>query len=134
MDLARDFVRVHRDEIIRASVVGSVFRQSHQCHDVDILIIPRLEVTIRSEPPINIFMTTEEEWQTALMQYAPSAGSTIGARAAAKSHGYKLSQHGLYDRDTNELITRDAHTIYEMIGTTKSQWVEKSLRGEGNLI
>lgn len=132
---AEAWVRANRDTLERAAIVGSVLRQKDECHDVDLLVIPKPGCTlVEPDPPINVFTTSLECWQPALMQYAPSAGSTIGARAAAKARGYRLSQYGLFLGQSQTCISRDAREIYGIVGATMSRWVVRSLAGEGVLV
>lgn len=130
--LAREWAVAHDNEIERAAIVGSVLRKAEECHDVDILVIPKTGMTIiEADPPINIFITTRDAWEPALMQYAPSVGSTIGTRARAKEAGYKLNQYGLFHKE--QLVTLSARRIVQVINATLSQWVDKSLNGKGFL-
>jgi DNA polymerase/3'-5' exonuclease PolX len=138
--LAREWVAAHDSEIERAAIVGSVLREAEECHDVDILVIPKTGMTIvEADPPINIFITTHDAWEPALMQYAPSAGSTIGTRARAKEAGYKLNQYGLFSgtpvmwSTKDQLVSVSARRIVQLINSTLSQWVDKSLNGKGIL-
>jgi len=134
LKLAEKWVEDHAIQIQRAAVVGSVLRQEEECHDVDLLVIPKIGQTImEAELPINLFITDRDSWETAVMQYAPAVGSTIGTRKKAKDMGYKLNQYGLFRKDDKYPISRSANKICQTIGATISRWVVASLSGEMNI-
>lgn len=129
MRLAHRYVRAHEGEFERAAVVGSVLRRKPMVHDVDLLVIPAPGVTFQKpEKPLNVFVTTHECWEPALMQYGPAVESVIGQRSRAKALGFTLSQYGL--RRGPDFVSRDAEEICGLIGATVSEWVLRSLDGD----
>lgn len=133
MNCAEQFVVTYLPLLERVAVMGSTFRRKAQVHDVDLLVTPLPGVMLpKFEKPLNVFVTTSESWETAVMQYAPDVESVIGTRYRAKIRGFKLNQYGLFVGSEKNwtLVSRSAQEIYQLVGMSMSQWVKKSLAGE----
>jgi hypothetical protein len=77
-----------------------------------------LQVDLRVVPP--------ESWGAALQYFTGSKAHNVGVRTIAVRAGLKLSEYGLFDAETDELIvSRTEEELYERLGL---QWVPPPLR------
>ena len=66
---------------------------------------------------VELYFTTKEEWGAALLAYSSKRGSGIGLRIVARLKGFKLTQHGLFNRKTGRRIAgRTEEEIYHALG------------------
>jgi DNA polymerase (family 10) len=125
----------------RIMVVGSIRRKEPNPVDIDIVIIPKnkkskekIEEILSKKGrkilggeqkaffnvegvEVELYYTTLEEWGAALLAYSSRFGAGIGLRIIARAKGYKLNQHGLFDRKTGKRIAgRTEHEIYHALG------------------
>ncbi|MBI2043663.1 DNA polymerase III, partial [Candidatus Pacearchaeota archaeon] len=64
-----------------------------------------------------LYYTNEEEWGAALLAYSSKRGAGIGLRIIARFKGFKLNQHGLFNRKTGRFIVgRTERDIYRALG------------------
>lgn len=124
---ARAFVKAHGAVIERVAIVGSILRNHDVVHDVDLLVVLKPGAELQSAPPVNVFTTTREAWEVAVLQYAPGL-VTIGLRAKAKAAGFKLNHVGLWRGD--ELVSQCAAKICALVKAPVPAPVERSLSGE----
>ena len=58
-----------------------------------------------------------EQMESELLAYSSRKGSGIGLRLVAKRKGFKLTQHGLFDRKTGKRIAgKTEEEIYHALG------------------
>lgn len=64
-----------------------------------------------------VFVKDPDTWGAALLFFSGSAAFNIRMRAAAKRKGFKLSQNGLFNRDTGELVaSKTEEDIFAALG------------------
>ncbi|MEK6833474.1 MAG: hypothetical protein AABY32_05490, partial [Nanoarchaeota archaeon] len=124
----------------RIEIAGSIRRGEINPKDIDIVLIPKdknkleefMKIKVKGkfisggehESSWNIngvqtelYYTTEEEWGAELLAYSSKKGAGIGLRIIAKRKGFKLTQHGLFDRKTGKKIAGKTETeIYHALG------------------
>jgi len=109
----------------KIEIVGSIRRKEKNPIDIDIVLIPKnrieLEEFMKTKGKfiqggehestwningikVELYYTTEEEWGAELLAYSSKKGSAIGLRIIAKKKGFKLTQHGLFNRKTGKKI------------------------------
>jgi DNA polymerase (family 10) len=111
----------------RIEIAGSIRRKEENPKDIDIVLIPqdknKLEYFIKSKlngkflqggehestwkienTQVELYYTNEEEWGAELLAYSSKKGAGIGLRIIAKRKGFKLTQHGLFNRKTGKRI------------------------------
>ncbi|KUL55395.1 phosphoesterase [Streptomyces sp. NRRL F-4489] len=77
-----------------------------------------LQVDLRVLPP--------DSWGAGLQYFTGSKGHNIRTRAIAVRHGLKLSEYGLFDSESGELVTsRTEEEIYQRLGLP---WIPPPLR------
>jgi len=64
------------------------------------------------------------EWGSMLLAYSGKSGSNIGLRIIARTKGFKLTQHGLFNRKTGKyLVGRTEREIYKALNREyKEPW------------
>lgn len=124
----------------RISVAGSIRRHAENPHDIDIVLIPKdkgkLEEAMKKlfggkfvqggehestwkveNVKVELYYTDDDEWGAELLAYSGVKGSNIGLRLVAKRKGFKLTQHGLFDRKTGRRIAgKTEEEIYHALG------------------
>ncbi|MEM3116758.1 MAG: hypothetical protein QXX55_02115 [Candidatus Pacearchaeota archaeon] len=125
----------------KIEIVGSIRRKKPNPRDIDIVLIPKnhrakekIEKILSSKGKkilggekkaffrvhgieVELYYTSPEEWGAALLAYSSRVGSGIGLRIIARIKGFKLNQHGLFDRKTNKRIAgRTEEEIYRALG------------------
>jgi len=119
------------DFVERVEVCGSVRRKKELVGDVDIVIIPKdgcmsrlaemnahvteQKARIDTAIPVEIYFTTEDEWGAALMHHTGSKELNIRQRVVAKSKGYTLSQHGLFEGGVM-IAGKTERELYDKLG------------------
>ena len=69
------------------------------------------------EIEVELYYTIPEEWGAALLAYSSRRGSGIGLRIIARFKGFKLTQHGLFNRKTGRRIAgKTEKEIYRALG------------------
>lgn len=106
----------------RMEICGSVRRRVPEVHDIDILAVNEerkgtiVRLATHSGIPVDIYYTSEESWGAFQLFLTGSGEYNIMMRAKAKAKGFKLSQYGLFKRDTNELIaSKTEEEIYRAL-------------------
>jgi DNA polymerase (family 10) len=124
----------------RIKLAGSIRRNVENPGDIDIVLIPKdkekLEEYIRTKlkwkfvqggehestwnikrVKVELYYTNEDEWGAELLAYSSEKGAGIGLRLVAKRKGFKLTQHGLFDRITGRKIAgKTEEEIYHALG------------------
>jgi DNA polymerase (family 10) len=124
----------------RIEIAGSIRRHEIYPKDIDIVLIPKnkdkLEKFIKVKLNgrylqggehestwsidgihVELYYTNEEEWGAELLAYSSRKGAGIGLRIIAKRKGFKLTQHGLFNRKTGKKIAGKTETeIYHALG------------------
>jgi len=111
----------------KIEIAGSIRRGEKHPFDIDIVLIPKdkdkLEEFIKKSlngkylqggghestweingVKVELYYTDEEEWGAELLAYSSEKGAGIGLRIVARKKGFKLTQHGLFDRKTGKKI------------------------------
>jgi DNA polymerase (family 10) len=122
----------------RIEIAGSIRRHEKHPQDIDIVLIPkdrlRLEEKMKTigkflqggehestwnikGTKVELYYTNEEEWGAELLAYSSEKGAGIGLRIIAKRKGFKLTQHGLFERATGKKIAgKTEKEIYHALG------------------
>ena len=124
----------------RIEIAGSIRRHSENPYDIDIVLIPKdkkkleefmnkklkakfiqggeHESTWKIEGiKVELYYTNEEEWGAELLAYSSEKGAGIGLRIVARKKGFKLTQHGLFNRKTGKKIAgKTEEEIYHALG------------------
>ena len=124
----------------RIEIAGSIRRGEKHPYDIDIVLIPKdktkLEEFMKTQlkgkflqggehestwmvnrKKVELYYTNEEEWGAELFAYSARKGYGIGLRIKARMKGFKLTQHGLFDRKTGKRIAGRTETeIYHALG------------------
>jgi DNA polymerase (family 10) len=122
----------------RIEIAGSIRRREKHPFDIDIVLIPKdkekLEKFMKNKGKflqggehestwdidgvkVELYYTDEEEWGAELFAYSSRKGYGIGLRIIARKKGFKLTQHGLFDRKTGKKIAGRTETeIYHALG------------------
>jgi len=94
----------------KMEVCGSIRRRVPEVHDIDILAVCPEQVgkIARFQTPggipVDVYYTNEESWGAFQLFLTGSAAYNVIMRAKAKAKGFKLSQYGLYERDTDKFV------------------------------
>lgn len=114
---AEQFTKDFDHLLIRANLVGSLVRDPNRhryVSDIDILVIVRQK--IYHGPPLNLFYSTEEEWESGVLHWAIGK-AVIQLKQRAESINLKFTQHGLFTRKRiPELLTTSANEICQRLG------------------
>ena len=122
----------------KIQIAGSIRRGEKNPGDIDIFLIPKNKKKIGEilekkgrkilggeqkvffrieEIEVELYYTTSEEWGAALLAYSSRRGSGIGLRIIARLKGFKLNQHGLFNRKTGKRIAgKTEEEIYKALG------------------
>ena len=129
----------------KIEVVGSIRRKKPDPRDIDIVLIPKnkeeleekmrklgkfvqggeYESTWRIEGiKVELYYTNQEEFGAELLAYSGRKGSNIGLRIIARLKGFKLTQHGLFNRKTGKRIAgKTEREIYSALNRPyKEPW------------
>ncbi len=129
----------------KVEVCGSIRRLKREgIKDIDIIAIPKQDQKdsliqifhgkggsiklVRIEDGIKIelnLVDNPKEWGSQLMHHTGSSGYNIGLRIKAKSRGWKLSQHGLFNEKGERIAGETEEEIYEKLGKS---WKSPELR------
>jgi len=145
LSLAKRIVRQLKPYCKRIEIVGSIRRKEKNPKDIDIVLIPKNreklvnflktkgkyiqggehESTWKIEGiKVELYYTNSEEWGAELLAYSSKKGAGIGLRIVARLKGFKLTQHGLFNRKTGKRIAgKTEREIYNALGRKyKEQW------------
>ena len=124
----------------KIEIAGSIRRHEENPFDIDIVLIPKdkgkLENFMKTklkgkflqgreheltwkinDVQVELYYTNEEEWGAELLAYSSKKGAGIGLRIIAKRKGFKLTQHGLFERKTGKKIAgKTEREIYHALG------------------
>jgi len=124
----------------KITLCGSARRGKKQCGDLDIVFIDGGEeenllkewlvdnygVKKNGKPQTTIlydgvqvefYEATQDSWGTSTLMWTGSKWNNIKLRKAAQSNGWKLSQHGLFDQDGNNLAAgKTEEQVFELLG------------------
>lgn len=129
----------------KIEIVGSIRRKKQNPRDVDIVLIPKsrekVEISMKQIGKfaqggekestwnvdgitVELYYTIDDEWGAELLAYSSRKGAGIGLRIIARLKGYKLSQHGLFNRKTGKRIAgKTEREIYSALGRPyKEPW------------
>jgi DNA polymerase (family 10) len=126
----------------RIEIAGSIRRHEKNPEDIDIVLIPKDRIKLErfmktkfngkfmqggehestwniQDVQVELYYTNEEEWGAELLAYSSEKGAGIGLRIIAKRKGFKLTQHGLFNRKTGKKIAGKTEAeIYHALGRT----------------
>jgi len=129
IQMAKKFVSDFDHLLLKANLVGSLVRDHLEVSDVDILIISKKN--IYHGPPLNLFHSSELEWESGVLHWAIGK-AIIQYKARAKALKYKLTQHGLFKGQ--KLVTTNARQICSLLRMPVPNPVTNVLeRGVGKL-
>lgn len=137
--LSRKVVNTLKPFCKKIQIAGSIRRGEKNPRDIDIVLIlkdkEKLENAMNSlhakyvqggekestwkinRVKIELYYTTEEEWGAALLAYSSRKGSGIGLRIIARTKGFKLNSHGLFNRKIGKKIAgKTEKEIYKALG------------------
>ncbi len=124
----------------KITLCGSARRGKKQCGDLDIVFIDGGEeesllkewlidnygVKKNGKPQTTIlydgvqvefYEATQDSWGTSTLMWTGSKWNNIKLRKAAKARGLKLSQHGLFDTDNNNLAAgKSEEEVFGLLG------------------
>jgi DNA polymerase (family X) len=129
----------------RIEVAGSIRRKEKNPKDIDIVLIPKnidkLIIFLKTKGKyiqggnhestwkikkvkVELYYTNEKEWGSALLAYSNKKGSNIGLRIIARIKGFKLNNHGLFNRKTGKRIAgKTEKEIYKALNRKyKEPW------------
>jgi DNA polymerase (family 10) len=117
----------------RMEVCGSIARRVPEVHDIDILAVSEemkgtlARLTTPEGIPVDVYYTSEESWGAFQMFLTGSAAYNVMMRAKAKAKGFKLSQYGLFNRETGELVaSKTEQEIYKALNIEHIPPTERS--------
>ncbi len=140
LNLAENLERKLKPFCRKIKIAGSIRRHEKNPQDIDIVLIPKdknkLEEFVKkklkgkllqggehestwniSGAKVELYYTSEKEWGAELLAYSSKKGAGIGLRIVAKRKGFKLTQHGLFNRKTGEKIAgKTEKEIYSALG------------------
>ena len=138
LKLARQVVKWIKPYAKRIEIVGSIRRKEKNPVDIDIVLIPRdkrkIEQILKNKGKkilggeqkvyfkiqgveVELYYTNMEEWGATLLAYSSRKGSSIGLRVVARTKGFKLSSHGLFNRKTGKRVAgKTEQEIYHALG------------------
>ena len=136
--IAEEVAEKIRHVCSRVKIAGSIRRGKQNPKDIDIVCIPKDNEKLKAVMGkigkyiqggehestwnvrgvnVELYYTSEEEWGAELMAYSSKKGAGIGLRMIAKRKGFKLNQHGLFDRKTGKRIAgKTEEEIYKALG------------------
>lgn len=138
--LAKNIVKTLSPFCKKIEIVGSIRRKEKHPEDIDIVLIPKnknqIEEFVKNKLKgkflqggehestwkiknikVELYYTNEKEWGAELLAYSSKKGAGIGLRIIAKKKGFKLTQHGLFNRKNGKMIA--GKTEKEIYSTLK---------------
>ena len=143
--LSKRIVRELKPFCKKIEIAGSIRRKKENPRDIDVVLIPKnkeeLEEKMRKLGKfvqggehestwivegikVELYYTIAEEWGGTLLAYSSKKGSGIGLRIIAKINGFKLNNHGLFNRKTGKRVAgKTEREIYSALGRPyKKPW------------
>jgi len=139
-DLYNHIINEHRLESKhnRIQLCGSARRGKKQCGDLDIVfqdnengdfkawLLETFGTKKNGKPQttvlyngvqVEFYEATQDTWGTCTLMWTGSKWNNIKLRKAAKARDMKLSQHGLFDADGNNLAAgKTEEQVFELLG------------------
>ncbi len=122
----------------KIEIAGSIRRKKENPRDIDVVLIVKDRIRLEEKMKglgkfvqggehestwivdgirVELYYTTDEEWGATLLAYSSKKGSGIGLRIVARAKGFKLNNHGLFDRKTGKRIAgKTEREIYSALG------------------
>ena len=122
----------------RIQLCGSARRGKKQCGDLDIVfqdnengdfkawLLETFGTKKNGKPQttvlyngvqVEFYEATQDSWGTCTLMWTGSKWNNIKLRKAAKARDLKLSQHGLFDKDGNNLAAgKSEEQVFELLG------------------
>ena len=122
----------------RIQLCGSARRGKKQCGDLDIVfqdnengdfkawLLETFGTKKNGKPQttvlyngvqVEFYEATQDSWGTCTLMWTGSKWNNIKLRKAAKARGLKLSQHGLFDTDNNNLAAgKSEEEVFGLLG------------------
>ena len=122
----------------RIQLCGSARRSKKKCGDLDIVfqdnengdfkawLLESFGTKKNGKPQttvlyngvqVEFYEATQESWGTCTLMWTGSKWNNIKLRKAAKARDLKLSQHGLFDQDGNNLAAdKTEEQVFELLG------------------
>jgi len=121
----------------KIEIVGSIRRKEKNPVDIDIVLIPKDKNKLKEflgkkgkylqggehestwkiqGVKVELYYTISEEWGAALLAYSSKTGSSIGLRMVAKRKGFKLNNHGLFNKKGKKIAGKTEQEIYKVLG------------------
>lgn len=140
LKLSQNLIRDLKPYCKKIQIAGSIRRKEKNPVDIDIVLIPQdknkieeflrkkgnfmqggeKEATFRIQGvKVELYYTSSEEFGASLLAYSSRAGAGIGLRVIAKMKGFKLNQHGLFNKQGKRIAGRTEQEIYYALGR---QW------------
>ena len=138
LNLSRKIISLLKPYCKKIQIAGSIRRGEKNPGDIDIILIPKnksnlenflskkgkkiqggeKESTWKIEGvQVELYYTVPEKWGATWLAYASMRGSGIGLRIVARLKGFKLTQHGLFNRKTGRRIAgKTEKEIYRALG------------------
>lgn len=125
LKLSKKIINLLKPYTLKIEIAGSIRRKNENPRDIDIVLIPKdrekLELFFSKKAKkiqggekksvwmidkikVELYYTNKNEWGATLLAYSGKKGSNIGLRIIARLKGFKLTQHGLFERKTGKLI------------------------------
>jgi DNA polymerase (family 10) len=145
ISLSKRLVKQLKPYCKRIEIAGSIRRKEKNPKDIDIVLISKNknkfvdflktkgkylqggehESTWRIEGvKVELYYTNSEEWGAELLAYSSKKGSGIGLRIVARLKGFKLNNHGLFNRKTEKRVAgKTEREIYQALNRKyKEPW------------
>ena len=138
LNLSRKIISLLKPYCKKIQIAGSIRRGEKNPGDIDIVLIPKNKNNFENflskkgkkiqggekEPTwkiegvqVELYYTVPEKWGATLLAYSSRRGSGIGLRIVARLKGFKLTQHGLFNRKTGRRIAgKTEKEIYRALG------------------
>lgn len=137
LSLAKRIVSFLKPYSRKIQIAGSIRRGEKNPGDIDIVLIPKSRTKLESflrkkgrflqggekestwkieNVQVELYYTNEKEWGAALLAYSSKKGAGIGLRIIARLKGFKLTQHGLFNRKTGKFVAgKTEREIYKAL-------------------
>ncbi len=134
--LADALLKEIEPQVKKVEVAGSVRRKDPNANDLDFVIIPKKNTTIKlknvirtnwsgdkkiqhvlkNEVTVDLLFTTPDSWGAAMLHFTGSKGYDIGLKMRAKKQGWKLNEYGLFDGSGKKLAGKTEIEILKVFG------------------